>query len=190
MERFFKDSRTIQRFRSGPLGPYIQQLAEELTIQGFARCDSRLRLFEKSFHDCPGIRETHIEIPVIGCKHVKVGLYQLAAPAFEPKQSGIYTGRSGDVVRHRRQILRNPNHRIRVFGTVHGFHPLALRVPSGQPGTAIDSSRRLQFRIFEEVQRKLQRARIPAVGICPSGGRRLCRYRGSPRIAVPPLSLQ
>jgi site-specific recombinase XerD len=44
MERFFNDSRTIQRFRSGPLGPYIQQLAEELASQGYARCDSRLRL--------------------------------------------------------------------------------------------------------------------------------------------------
>lgn len=44
MERFFKDSRTIERFRSGPLGPYIQQLAEELASHGYARCDSRLRL--------------------------------------------------------------------------------------------------------------------------------------------------
>ena len=44
MERFFKDSRTIRRFRSGPLGPYIQQLAEELASQGHARCGTRLRL--------------------------------------------------------------------------------------------------------------------------------------------------
>jgi len=44
MERFFKDSRTIQRFRSGPLGPYIQQLAVELASQGHGRCATRLRL--------------------------------------------------------------------------------------------------------------------------------------------------
>lgn len=44
MERLFNDSRTIQRFRSSPLGPHIQQLAEELASQGYARCDSRLRL--------------------------------------------------------------------------------------------------------------------------------------------------
>jgi len=42
MERFFNDSKTIRRFRSGPLGIHIHQLAEELAEQGFAR-----RLFGK-----------------------------------------------------------------------------------------------------------------------------------------------
>ncbi len=37
MERFFNDSKTIRRFRSGPLGIHIHQLAEELAEQGFAR---------------------------------------------------------------------------------------------------------------------------------------------------------
>lgn len=44
IERFFKDSRTIQRFRSGPLGPYIQQLTDELSRQGYARGATRLRV--------------------------------------------------------------------------------------------------------------------------------------------------
>ncbi len=37
MERIFKDSRTIQRYRSGPLGSYIQQLAERLYQHGYTR---------------------------------------------------------------------------------------------------------------------------------------------------------
>jgi hypothetical protein len=37
MERIFKDSRTIQRYRSSPLGPYIERLAERLCQQGYAR---------------------------------------------------------------------------------------------------------------------------------------------------------
>jgi hypothetical protein len=42
MERLFKDSGTIQRFRSGPLGPYVQQLADELLRLGHARNATRL----------------------------------------------------------------------------------------------------------------------------------------------------
>jgi site-specific recombinase XerD len=62
MERFFNDSRTVQRFRSGPLGPYIQQLAEELTSQGYARCGSRLRL--RIAHKFGlWLRRCHIQIP-------------------------------------------------------------------------------------------------------------------------------
>jgi len=44
MERFFNDCRTIQRFRSGPLGAHLQQLAEELAEQGFARRSVREQL--------------------------------------------------------------------------------------------------------------------------------------------------
>lgn len=44
MERFFQDCRTIQRFRSGPLGAHLQQLAEELAEQGFARRSVREQL--------------------------------------------------------------------------------------------------------------------------------------------------
>jgi integrase/recombinase XerD len=42
MERFFKDSRTIQRYRSSPLGPYIERLADALYEQGYCR-DQALR---------------------------------------------------------------------------------------------------------------------------------------------------
>lgn len=44
MERFFNDGRTIHRFRSGPLGPYVQQLADDLSRLGHARNATRLRL--------------------------------------------------------------------------------------------------------------------------------------------------
>ena len=42
MERFFRDSKTIQRYRSSPLGPYIERLAEQLHEQGYCR-DQALR---------------------------------------------------------------------------------------------------------------------------------------------------
>jgi site-specific recombinase XerD len=44
MERFVKDSRTIQRFRSGQFGPHIQLLAEELSRQGYAPHSIHVRL--------------------------------------------------------------------------------------------------------------------------------------------------
>jgi site-specific recombinase XerD len=37
MERILKDSGTIQRYRSGPLGLYVQQCAERLCQQGYTR---------------------------------------------------------------------------------------------------------------------------------------------------------
>ena len=42
MERFFRDSRTIQRYRCSPLGPYIERLADWLHEQGYCR-DQALR---------------------------------------------------------------------------------------------------------------------------------------------------
>jgi site-specific recombinase XerD len=45
MERIFKDSRTIQRYRSSPLGPYIERLAERLCQQGYAREQAQRHLF-------------------------------------------------------------------------------------------------------------------------------------------------
>lgn len=42
MERFFRDSRTIQRYRCSPLGPYIERLAHWLHEQGYCR-DQALR---------------------------------------------------------------------------------------------------------------------------------------------------
>jgi integrase/recombinase XerD len=44
MERLFKDTRAIERFRSGPFGTYIQQLADHLRQQGYARGNSRWRI--------------------------------------------------------------------------------------------------------------------------------------------------
>lgn len=44
MERFFEDPKTIQKFRTGPLGLYIQQLAEELFHHGYTRLSGRVRI--------------------------------------------------------------------------------------------------------------------------------------------------
>lgn len=45
MERIFKDSRTIQRYKSGPLGLYVQQLAERLCQQGYTREQAHKHLY-------------------------------------------------------------------------------------------------------------------------------------------------
>jgi integrase/recombinase XerD len=45
MERIFRDSRTIQRYRSGPLGSYIEQLAERLCQQGYTREQAHRHLY-------------------------------------------------------------------------------------------------------------------------------------------------
>lgn len=37
MERFFRDPRTLQQKRQGPLGPYIDAFAEQLSEQGYSR---------------------------------------------------------------------------------------------------------------------------------------------------------
>ena len=44
MERFFKDPRTIRKFRTGPLGLNIQQLADELFHLGYTRPSIRVRI--------------------------------------------------------------------------------------------------------------------------------------------------
>jgi integrase/recombinase XerD len=45
MERILKDSRTIQRYRSGPLGFCIQQLTERLCQQGYRRDQAHRHLY-------------------------------------------------------------------------------------------------------------------------------------------------
>ncbi len=45
MERIFKDSRTIQRYRSGPLGMYVQQCAERLCQQGYTREQAQRHIY-------------------------------------------------------------------------------------------------------------------------------------------------
>jgi hypothetical protein len=44
MERFFSDVKTVQRFRSGPLGVYVQKLASQLADSGFRRATIRMQL--------------------------------------------------------------------------------------------------------------------------------------------------
>src|SRR6266704_2245619 len=45
MERIFKDFRTIQRYKSGPFGLYVQQLAERLRQQGYTREQAHKHLY-------------------------------------------------------------------------------------------------------------------------------------------------
>src|SRR5207245_4520891 len=44
MERFFSDLKTVQRFRSGPLGLYVQKLADQLEESGFRLRTIRVQL--------------------------------------------------------------------------------------------------------------------------------------------------
>jgi integrase/recombinase XerD len=44
MNRFFSDSKTIHRYRSGPLGEHIQKLADLLAESGFRRLPGRMQL--------------------------------------------------------------------------------------------------------------------------------------------------
>ncbi len=44
MERLFKDTAAIEKFRSSLLGPHLQQLAEHLSKRGYARGNSRWRI--------------------------------------------------------------------------------------------------------------------------------------------------
>ena len=50
-----------------------------------------------------GIREAHIEVPVVCRKNMKVGMYQFSAASLETKQDRTFAWRSRHVVRHRRQ---------------------------------------------------------------------------------------
>jgi hypothetical protein len=45
MERFFSDLKTVQRFRSGPLGAYVQKLADQLADFGFRRGTIRMQVW-------------------------------------------------------------------------------------------------------------------------------------------------
>lgn len=47
MERIFKDSRTIQRYTSGPLSFCIQQLVERLCQQGYTREQAHKHLLHR-----------------------------------------------------------------------------------------------------------------------------------------------
>ena len=44
MERFFSDLKTVQRLRSGPLGGYVQKLADQLADSGLRRATIRVQL--------------------------------------------------------------------------------------------------------------------------------------------------
>src|ERR1700758_1721685 len=101
-----------------------------------------------------GIREAHIEIPVVCRKDMEVGLHQLAAPSLETKQNRIFARNSRHVLLHGRQLLSNSDHPIRVLATVYGFHPLAFGVPSREPCGAVSSERHEEFRIFKQMQRE------------------------------------
>ena len=87
-------------------------------------------------------------------KDMKVGLHQFAAASLETKLDPIFARRSRHVVRHRRQLLSNSDHAVRVLATVHGIHSLAFGMPSREPCGAVSSDRHAEFRIFKQVQRE------------------------------------
>ena len=97
------------------------------------------------------IRKPRIEIPVVRRKHMEVRLHQFAAPTLETKQDRADALQSGDIGFARRQLFRDPDHRIRVFTPVHCIHPLAFGMPCAKPGGAIASGNQLELRIFEQM---------------------------------------
>lgn len=44
MEQFFKDPRTAERFRSGPMGPHMQLVSNDLFKDGYTRRSIRYHL--------------------------------------------------------------------------------------------------------------------------------------------------
>jgi integrase/recombinase XerD len=102
MERLFKDSRTIRRFRSGPLGPCIQQLAEELVGQGHARCATRLRL-RVAYQFGLWLAKCHIEITNLTACHGE----QYVAKYGNVKQGDAKTVRMLFDILVRRGIVRS-----------------------------------------------------------------------------------
>ena len=69
MERLFKDSRAIERFRSGPFGTYIQHLADHLQQQGYARVSRRWRI-RVAYRFAVWLEESRIPVEDVTPAHV------------------------------------------------------------------------------------------------------------------------
>ncbi len=69
MERFFKDSKTIQRLRAGTLGPQIQQLADELAQEGYARRSVRIQVGTAE-HFSRWLERRHMPLREVAPEHV------------------------------------------------------------------------------------------------------------------------
>ncbi|MGB8583514.1 MAG: hypothetical protein WCD47_22035 [Candidatus Sulfotelmatobacter sp.] len=70
MERFFKDSRTIQRYRSSPFGSYIERLADWLYEQGYCR-DQALRHLLTVEEFGRWLRRRHIPLRHVTFSHAR-----------------------------------------------------------------------------------------------------------------------
>src|SRR5271156_2680052 len=70
MERFFKDPRTIRKFRTGPLGLNIQQLADELFHLGYTRPSIRVRIQALARFGC-WLKKCRIPLQDLTLAHTK-----------------------------------------------------------------------------------------------------------------------
>lgn len=70
MERFFEDPKTIEKFRVGPLGLHIQELAEELSHHGYTRLSGRVRIRTLSRFAC-WLKKCRISVRELTSAHVK-----------------------------------------------------------------------------------------------------------------------
>jgi len=70
MERFFNDPRTIARYRTGPLGLNIEQLAGELFSQGYTRLSIRVRVCALARFGC-WLQRCHIAVQDLTIEQVR-----------------------------------------------------------------------------------------------------------------------
>lgn len=94
MERFFKDPTTIRKFRTGPLGLNIQQLADELFHLGYTRLSIRVRIQSLARFGC-WLKKCHIPLQDLTLGHRRaVAQYVSANPRLMrfriPKDSQPY----------------------------------------------------------------------------------------------------
>jgi integrase/recombinase XerD len=70
MERFFEDPRTIAKFRAGPLGLNMQQLADELCHLGYTRLSIRVRIQALARFGC-WLKKSSISLQDLTSAHTK-----------------------------------------------------------------------------------------------------------------------
>lgn len=70
METFFRDSKTIQRYRSSPLGSYIERLADRLHEQGYCR-DQALRHLLTVEEFGRWLQRSHIPLRDVSLAHAR-----------------------------------------------------------------------------------------------------------------------
>lgn len=113
MERFFKDPRTIRKFRTGPLGLNIQQLADELFHLGYTRPSIRVRIQALARFGC-WLKKCRIPLQDLTLAHTK---------AYVDRQGTVKNG-DGKLLRMLLELLSR-----------NGLLPQPIQSPADDGGT-------------------------------------------------------